>query len=345
MAVIFQGYGFSEFGQVTLKLLKGSCEKGLFIDSNIILHNSSINNSTLPSFPYKVTISCSWDAVFIHMTGSGYSCCYTSDKWHNLLSKIIQEKCTTLDDQMIFKVCELTDGNLYVQLTNGCCLITLQGHISDANTTSYYWKFTNNNSYCINSLGQLYSATDDDQLLLMKHIPLALKVTSVASGVDHVILLTENGTLYSYGLGTRGQLGTGDLSCHDSPCLIEPLAGLTIVQVAAGKWHSLALSESGDVYSWGWNQHCQLGHSQNQSIVSYPMLIEHVEPDVCIRSISCGARHSSCVSNGGVGYIWGWNGYKQIPNCVESIVKNCMVIKQVKDIYCYNWSTLVMTEN
>ena len=31
------------------------------------------------------------------------------------------------------------------------------------------------------------------------------------------------------------------------------------MQLASGGWHNLALTESGDVYSWGWNESGQLG--------------------------------------------------------------------------------------
>ncbi|KAK4337386.1 hypothetical protein RND71_044131 [Anisodus tanguticus] len=82
----------------------------------------------------------------------------------------------------------------------------------------------------------------------------------VACGHEHVLLLTKKGSVYSYGMGSRGQLGHGNSEDVTEDCkLIEALEGIKIIQISAGSWHSLALSEFGDVYSWGLNESGQLG--------------------------------------------------------------------------------------
>ena len=43
------------------------------------------------------------------------------------------------------------------------------------------------------------------------------------------------------------------------------LGGLKVTQVAAGLAHTVALTDSGDVYSWGWNADGQLGLADDQS--------------------------------------------------------------------------------
>ncbi len=62
-----------------------------------------------------------------------------------------------------------------------------------------------------------------------------------------------------FSLLSRGQLGHGSIESNEYPQEIEVLGGIKIVQIAAGGWHSCALSESGDVYVWGWNESGQLG--------------------------------------------------------------------------------------
>ena len=59
-------------------------------------------------------------------------------------------------------------------------------------------------------------------------------------------------------LGSRGELGLGDLEERKEPVLLEALGGLTVTQVSAGGWHNLALGEEA-VYAWGWNESGQLG--------------------------------------------------------------------------------------
>lgn len=54
-------------------------------------------------------------------------------------------------------------------------------------------------------------------------------------------------------------MGHGSVESSEYPQEIDVLGGVNIVKVAAGGWHSCALSESGDVYIWGWNESGQLG--------------------------------------------------------------------------------------
>ena len=83
---------------------------------------------------------------------------------------------------------------------------------------------------------------------------------SVSCGHEHILLLTRNGLVYSYGRGSKGQLGLGNLEdIFDGQKEIEALTGIRIMQISAGGWHSLALSEFGDIYAWGWNESGQLG--------------------------------------------------------------------------------------
>lgn len=110
------------------------------------------------------------------------------------------------------------------------------------------------------------------------------KFVDVACGKEHFIALTNEGKVYSWGSGrsvklinpsfylkmshypficcsllSRGQLGHGSIESNEYPQEIEVLGGINIVQIACGGWHSCALSESGDVYIWGWNESGQLG--------------------------------------------------------------------------------------
>ena len=59
---------------------------------------------------------------------------------------------------------------------------------------------------------------------------------------------------------SRGQLGHGDLEKEEGEARqVEMLAGLRVTQIAAGGWHSVALTDAGDMYVWGWNCDGQLG--------------------------------------------------------------------------------------
>ncbi|XP_069943691.1 probable E3 ubiquitin-protein ligase HERC3 [Cherax quadricarinatus] len=107
-------------------------------------------------------------------------------------------------------------------------------------------------------------------------ISLGLKVTEVAVGKEHSMALTTNGDVLTWGGGMRGQLGNGEICQREKPELVEHLQGITISSVVCGGWHSVALSSSGDVYVWGWNESGQLGFpSKSQSNHSIFGSFEH----------------------------------------------------------------------
>ena len=114
------------------------------------------------------------------------------------------------------------------------------------------------------------------------------RVTSIASGLEHALLLTSSGRVFSFASGSeeypsRGQLGVPGLTWftrpggrYDTPHEIASLHGFSITQVAAGDFHSLALDQSGRVFAWGDNQKGQLGigdTSKDTSFYDTPALV------------------------------------------------------------------------
>ena len=60
----------------------------------------------------------------------------------------------------------------------------------------------------------------------------------------HVIMFEINDLCCNF---SRGQLGHGDTQNVDEPKIIEALQGITMVKIAGGGWHSVAISGEG---SW-----------------------------------------------------------------------------------------------
>ncbi|GLE11616.1 hypothetical protein PINS_up024146 [Pythium insidiosum] len=86
-------------------------------------------------------------------------------------------------------------------------------------------------------------------------------VTDVDCGDDHIVAITEQGYLLTWGDGRMGQLGHGLRRSRRTPRLVQSLLHKRIVQVACGARHTFALAEDGDVYSWGYGKGGALGHS------------------------------------------------------------------------------------
>ncbi|CAG8633365.1 3734_t:CDS:2, partial [Ambispora gerdemannii] len=90
----------------------------------------------------------------------------------------------------------------------------------------------------------------------------------VVSGENHFLALTRNGEVFTWGSGRYGQLGHGNLVSLNKPTAIEFLQGLTVTEIACGGWHSAVITDSQDLYTFGWNNHGRLGINTTSSIQS-----------------------------------------------------------------------------
>lgn len=113
------------------------------------------------------------------------------------------------------------------------------------------------------------------------------KVTSISSGLEHVLLLTSTGRLFSAASSStefpsRGQLGIPGLTWstrppgnHDQPHEITTLRGFDISAIATGDYHSLALDKEGRAFAFGDNTLGQLGFepSSESPLIDVPSLL------------------------------------------------------------------------
>ena len=90
------------------------------------------------------------------------------------------------------------------------------------------------------------------------HLPNNIKVCSVSCGLHHTLLLTTSGQVYAFGSNTHGQLGVGDLVPRGAPSQVINIKE-RVVRVAAGSYHSVALTAGGRIVTWGYNGKLQLG--------------------------------------------------------------------------------------
>ena len=92
-------------------------------------------------------------------------------------------------------------------------------------------------------------------------------VLMVACGEAHTAVVTEGGGVFTFGFGEYGRLGHGDGEHHLAPRRV-PAAGFNgerVVMVAAGRAHTVALSEAGHVFTWGFGRFGQLGHRDQEN--------------------------------------------------------------------------------
>lgn len=86
------------------------------------------------------------------------------------------------------------------------------------------------------------------------------KIKYVSCGEDHTAVLTHDGGVFTFGLGTSGQLGHARLNNEILPKRVLELMGSRVTQVSCGKRHTMAyIPSSGRVYTVGQAGHGQLG--------------------------------------------------------------------------------------
>ena len=186
----------------------------------------------------------------------------------------------------------------------------------------------------------------DSTLELCVHLLPGLRIKQVCCGSDHALLLSRgHGRVWSSGMNHRGQLGHGDLEARPEFTVVEALDGLGCEAIACGLWHSLALSQYGDVYSWGWNADRQLGHSADSATVAVPTLVD-VDENKTFKDVSCGSRHSAALTVCGQLFTWGWNAYRQLgrsgPSSGPAPVTLPTAGAVISWLQCEPWSTDIL---
>lgn len=330
------GVGFNDFGQL-----------GPEGDKN----GGSFKLMTFASLP-KLHVTTAWDSTYaLAIEESGTIQRAVRGRWASIIPLIEQELSSR---ENVMSMIEPSRDVAVILTTNGRVIAVECGSSPDScKRHTAVSETVDLVSLAARGSGGAYAIGRDGRLRTceIRRAPLGLSlgvdvsvripVLSVSCGADHTVLLTVTRHVMSFGVGTRGQLGHGDIMNRNEPTTIEALDGVPMAAVACGLWHSMALSECGDIYSWGWNDHAQVKpfpQAGPQPVVSVPTLIDPGAGDEEFCSISCGARHSAAVTKKGRVYVWGWGFYGQLPDVISSS-------DVCHTAVCGHWSTLILTES
>ena len=127
---------------------------------------------------------------------------------------------------------------------------------------------------------------------------------SIIWGYHHSAGITIEGELFTWGKGLFGQLGHANNQSISNPQLVSELSKVKVVQVACGWQHTIALTNDGQVFSWGYGEDGQLGHGNTDDLFK-PKLISKLKSRR-ITQIACGHSHSGAIGNGDL-FMWGSN--------------------------------------
>ena len=125
--------------------------------------------------------------------------------------------------------------------------------------------------------------------------------TAVACGDYHSLAVKADGSLWSWGANSFGQLGLGDTDARTTPARVG--TDYDWIAVAGGDRHSLALKSDGSLWTWGVNAYGQLGVGDTATRLTPT----RVGTDTDWASVSCGAEHTTALKTDGSLWAWGKN--------------------------------------
>ena len=130
----------------------------------------------------------------------------------------------------------------------------------------------------------------------------------MAAGGSHTCAVTSGGRVKCWGWNGYGQLGDGTTDSRTTPMDVSGLAS-GVIGVAAGRYHTCAVTAGGGVKCWGSNGRGQLGDGTTTDRLT-PVDVSGLGSGVS--ALAAGAEHTCAVTAGGGVKCWGYNGYGQL---------------------------------
>jgi alpha-tubulin suppressor-like RCC1 family protein len=149
----------------------------------------------------------------------------------------------------------------------------------------------------VNNSGQL-GLGDTDNRDTFTLVPDLRGVVDIDGGGRHTIAVTCEGEVWTWGKGrATGQGGDDEDTLWLVPTKVTGggIDEAVVVQVAAGQGHSLALTASGGLYSWGEGSKGQLGHGDKEN-VAVPRVVGGIGGAV---GMAGGGSHSLVITTEG----------------------------------------------
>ena len=187
--------------------------------------------------------------------------------------------------------------------TTWCQTSAGSSHTTAVKTDGTLWTWGRNSS------GQLGTGTTTSRSSPGTTAGAGTTWCQVGSGYSHTAAVKTDGTLWTWGRNSSGQLGTGTTTSRSSPGTTAG-AGTTWCQVSAGGYyHTAAIKTDGTLWTWGNNRYGQLGDGTTTSRSS-PVTTAGAGTTWC--QVGAGYAHTTAVKTDGTLWTWGYNGYGRL---------------------------------
>lgn len=170
----------------------------------------------------------------------------------------------------------------------------------------------------------------------------------------HCAVLTNKNDIYVYGFGRNGRLGLGNEETILKPTRIDFPEDETVEFICLGPDHSVAITGTGSVYTWGSNKYGQLGYicenSDGANHQLFPKLVQNTLKKIKIIYAAASKYHTASISSTGAVYTWGLNlgqlGSSNTPiNQIQSHAKKAVFPAAVVNLACTNSTTALLTQS
>ena len=154
-----------------------------------------------------------------------------------------------------------------------------------------------------NSFGQLGDGTTVQRNSPVDVIGFETDGAAVVAGASHTCARTTSGAVRCWGRNDYRQVGDGTTTDRSTPV---PVAGLTggVVEIAAGSFHSCALSSTGSLRCWGDNSWAELGDGTTSERTEPVQVIDLVDGIV---GLDAGSLTTCAWTSAGSVQCWGAN--------------------------------------
>ncbi len=158
----------------------------------------------------------------------------------------------------------------------------------------------------------------------------------VTCGYQFGAALATNGTVWTWGSGSHGELGNGTTGSSYYPAQVPGLTNITAI--SAGWFHILALKADGTVWAWGNNSDGELGDGTpiNRSNAVPVLNVSNIV------SVSGGDSHSTALAADGTVWKWGLNDLGELGNGTTNAIANPFPAKILTDKFGNGFSNIVM---